>query len=124
MRDGTHLLELDAFADDHYGRIAVILLIASLAGLPPTLGFWTKLALLLNAGALLKLLTIVPILITLFVSIIFYMSVLRYTGGRVHTRRCNRRLVGSHLLALALAVTVLAPLYGGDLLLLVYSILI
>jgi NADH:ubiquinone oxidoreductase subunit 2 (subunit N) len=73
-----HLFTINLYTDNKFLKYMYILLLASLIGLPPFLGFWTKLYILTTIGKFGTLLLNLLAIITTLLSLIFYISALRY----------------------------------------------
>nr|ADN85886.1 NADH-ubiquinone oxidoreductase subunit 2 [Nyctotherus ovalis] len=99
-------------------RYACLIIFASLAGLPPFVGFWTKLYLALLIGKFGNWLIIVSCVILLIISVTFYISVLQRlynTSHEINIHTESPQLSTGFILILCIFIC-LAPFGMHDLL--------
>nr|CAI38857.1 NADH dehydrogenase subunit 2 [Nyctotherus ovalis] len=73
------VFSLNALGHDMLIRTCLIICLSSMAGLPPVLGFWTKLYLLILVGRFGNITLIIIISLIMLVGLIYYIVIARYT---------------------------------------------
>lgn len=75
----THVFSIQLFSCNNILHVLFIIIISSIIGLPPFIGFWTKLYIFIFIGKFGTYLLILMTVLIMTIALIFYMTILRYS---------------------------------------------